>query len=125
MPKKIINILTSKILKFIYILIFFIFFYELYFVAILKHLEPFLLENHIRIIVFIFNLQKIFFYNIINFFYYNSIIEFILFLIFIEKFYLNFKILLLYKKSSLVLWLLWRVNSYMIATGIFTSDQNQ
>ena len=56
MPEKIINTLTSSILKSIYTLISFIFFYKLYFIIIFKYSKFFLLKNHIYIIIFILDL---------------------------------------------------------------------
>jgi hypothetical protein len=50
MPKIIISTLTLSILKSIHTLISLIIFYKLYSVATLRHLEPFLLENHNRIV---------------------------------------------------------------------------
>jgi hypothetical protein len=78
MLEKIISTLTLSILKSMHTLISLIFSYKLYFIATLKHLKPFLLENHIRIIAFMLDLQRVSFYSIIDFFYYNFITKLIL-----------------------------------------------
>lgn len=66
-PEKIIGTLTSKIIKSMHTSISLIFSYKLYSVATPEHSELLLLENHICIIAFILDLQKISFYNVINF----------------------------------------------------------
>jgi hypothetical protein len=102
-----------------------IFSYKLYSVAIPEYPKLLLLENHVRIIALTPNLQRVSYYNIIDFLYYNSTTELISSLILIKKSYPSSKALLQYRESSLALWLLWRADSYKIATRVGTSDQSE
>jgi hypothetical protein len=101
--EKMIGTLTSSILKSIYTLISLIFSYKLCSVATPGYPELLLLENHVRIVALIPNLQRVSFYNVIDFFYHSSIIELLLSPILIKKSYLTSKALYLYRKSSLAL----------------------
>jgi len=74
-PKKIIDTLTSNILKSVHTLISLILFYKLCSIVTVKHLKPLLLENHIHIVAFIPDLQRVSFYSIIDFLYYSSTIK--------------------------------------------------
>jgi hypothetical protein len=123
--EKIIGTLTSSIIKSVYTLISPIFSYKLCSVAIPGYPEFLLLENHVRIIALIPDLQRVFFYSIIYFFYCSSTTELLLSLILIKGSYPSSKAYYLYKKSLLALWLLWRANSCMIAMRICTSDQSE
>jgi hypothetical protein len=58
-----------------------IFSYKLYSVATPGHLEPLLLENHVRIIALTPDLQRVSFYSVTDFLYYSSTTELILSLI--------------------------------------------
>jgi hypothetical protein len=89
-----------------YTLISFIIFYKLYSIASPRYPEPLLLENHIHIVTFTPDLQKVSFYSIIEFLYYNFTTELILSLILIKGSYLSSKTSLFCRKSLLVLWLL-------------------
>jgi hypothetical protein len=100
-----------------------IFSYKLYSMATPRHPKPLLLENHVCIIAFTPNLQRIFFYSIIDFLYYSFTTKLILSLILIKGPYPSSKASHLCRKSSSALWLLWRANSYMIATWISTSSK--
>jgi hypothetical protein len=102
----------------------FIIFYKLYSVASPGHPEPLLLENHIHIVAFTPDLQRVSFYSIIEFLYHSFTTELILSLILIKGSYLSSKASLLCRKSLLVLWLLWRVNSGKVATRISTSSRS-
>jgi hypothetical protein len=86
-PENIIDTLTSRILKSVHTSISLIFSYKLYSVATLRHLEPFLLENHSRIVALTPDLQRVSFYNITDFLYYSSTTELILSLILIKRSY--------------------------------------
>jgi len=110
-PEKIIGTLTSSILKSVHTSISPIFSYTLYSVATLRHPEPLPLENHVRIIALTPDLQGVSFYNIIDFLHHSSTTELILSLILIKGSYPSSKASLPYRKSSLALWLLWRINS--------------
>jgi hypothetical protein len=116
--------LTSSILKSVHTLTSLIFSYKLYSVATLRHPKPFLLENHIHIIAFTPNLQRVFFYSVIDFLYHSFTAELILSLILINRSYLSSKALLLCERWSSALWLLWRVDSYMVATPVSTFNQS-
>jgi hypothetical protein len=121
MPEKMIGTLTSSILKSMHTSISPIFSYKLCSVATPGHPEPFLLENHSRIVALTPDLQRVSFYSVIDFLHYSSATELILSLILIKGSYLSSKASLLYRRSSSALWLLWRANSYKIATRISTS----
>jgi len=105
----------------VYTLISPIFSYKLYSVATPGHPEPFPLENHARIVALTPDSQRVSFYSITDFLYYSSTTELILSLILIKGSYPSSKASLLYGRSSSALWLLWRANSYKIATRISTS----
>jgi hypothetical protein len=98
-----------------------IFSFKLCFVATPRYPKPFPLENHGRIVTLTPDLQRVSFYSVIDFLYYSPTTKFILSLILIKGSYPSSKALLLCRRSSLVLWLLWRANSYKIATRISTS----
>jgi hypothetical protein len=70
------------------------------------HLKPFLLENHGRIVALTPDLQRVSFYSVIYFLYHSFITKLILSLILIKGSYPSSKASLLYRKSSLALWLL-------------------
>jgi len=89
------------------------------------HLESLLLENHVYIIAFTLDLQKVSFYRVIEFLYYSFTTELVLSLILIKESYPSSKASSLYRKSALALWLLWRVDSCKIATLVGTSDQSE
>ena len=115
-----IGTLTSSILKSVYTSISPIFSYKLYSVATPGHPEPLPLENHIHIIALTPDLKRVSFYSIIDFLYHSSTTKLILSLILIKEFYPSSKVSLLYRKSSLALWLLWCVNLGKVATWIST-----
>jgi hypothetical protein len=115
-PEKIIGTLTSSILKSVHTSISPIFSYKLCSVATPGHPKPFPLENHVRIVALMPDLQRVSFYSVIDFLYHSSTTELILPLILIKGSYPSSKASLLYRKSSLALWLLWRVNSGKVAT---------
>jgi hypothetical protein len=54
-----------------------------------KYSEPLLLENYIRVVTLMSDLQRVSFYNIIEFLYYSSTIKLLLSLILINRFYLT------------------------------------
>jgi hypothetical protein len=125
MPEKIISTLTLSILKSIYTLISLIFPYKLYSVATPGYLKLLLLENHVCIIAFIPDLQRVSFFNVIGFLYHSSHHQ-------------AYTISNTYKGVTRALrpyydtrnryqpwWLLWRTDSCMIATRIYTSDQSE
>jgi hypothetical protein len=99
-PEKIISILILRILKSVHISISPIFSCKLYPVAISEHPEPFLLENHVRIIALTPDIQKVSFYSIINLFYYSSTTKRLLSLIVVKESYPSSKASPLYRKSS-------------------------
>jgi hypothetical protein len=66
-----IGTLTLSILKSMHTLISPLIFYKLCSVATPKHLKPLLLENHVRIVAFTPNLQRVSFYSVIDFLYYS------------------------------------------------------
>jgi hypothetical protein len=70
-PKKMMGTLTLSILKSVHTLISPIIFNKLCSVAILGHLAPLLLENHVRIVALTPDLQRVSFYSIIDFLYYS------------------------------------------------------
>jgi hypothetical protein len=119
-PEKMISTLTSSILKSVHTSISPIFSYKLYSVATPEHSESLLLENHVRIIALTPDLQRVFFYSVIDFLYHSSTTKLLSSLILIKRSYLTSKALYLYKKPLSALWLLWRANSYIIATQICT-----
>src|SRR2546421_4422895 len=110
--------LTLNILKFVHSLISPKIFYKLYSMATPGHPKPLLLQNHVHIVALTPDLQRVSFYSITGFLYHSSTTELIISLILIKGSYLSSKALYLYRKSSSALWLLWRANSYMIATWI-------
>ena len=115
-----IGTLTSSILKSVHISISPIFSYKLCSVATPGH-EPFPLENHGCIVALTPDLQRVFFYSVTDFLHHRSTTELILSLILIKGSYPSSKASLLYGRSLSALWLLWRANSYKIATRIITS----
>jgi len=120
-----IGTLTLSILKSVHISISLIFSYKLYSVATPRHTKPLLLENHVHIVALTPDLQRVSFYSVIDFLYYSSTTELILSRILIRGSYLSSKASLLYRKSLLALWLLWRADSYKIATRVSTLDQSE
>jgi hypothetical protein len=76
-----------------------IFSYKLYSVATTGHLEPLLLENHVRIVAPTPDLQRVSFYNVIDFLYHSSTTELIPSLILIKVSYPSSQALLLRRKS--------------------------
>jgi hypothetical protein len=90
-PEKMIGTLTSSILKSGHTSISPIFSYKLYFMATPRHLKPFRLENHVRIIALTPDLQRVSFYNVIDFLDHSSTTELILSLILIKESYPSFK----------------------------------
>jgi hypothetical protein len=86
--------------------------------------KPLLLENHICIVALTPDLQRVSFYSVIEFLYHSSSTELILSLILIKGSYLSSKASPLCRKSSLAMWLLWRVNSGKVATRISTSSRS-
>jgi hypothetical protein len=103
MLEKIIGTLTLSILKSIYTLISFIFSYKLYSIATFKYFKSIPLENHVRIIALMPNLQRVSFYNIIGFLYYIFTTELLLSLILVKRSYLTFKTLHLCRKPLLAM----------------------
>jgi hypothetical protein len=85
-----IGTLTLSIFKSVYTLISPIFPYKLYSVATPRHLEPLLLENHVRIIALTPDLQRVSFYSLIDFLYHSSTTELIPSLILIKESYPSF-----------------------------------
>jgi hypothetical protein len=106
MPEKLIGTLILSILKSVYTLISPIFSCKLYFIAIPGHPKPVLLENHVCIIAFTLDLQRVSFYSIIDFLYYIFTTKLLLSLILVKQSYLTSKALHLYRKLLLALWLL-------------------
>ncbi len=117
--------LTSSILKSVYTSISPIFSYKLYSVATPGYPKLLLLENHVRIIAFTPDLQRVSFSSVIGFLYYSS-------------HHRAYTIPNTYKGVIRALrphydvgnryqpwWLLWRADSCMIATRICTSDQSE
>jgi hypothetical protein len=94
-------------------------------VAILGHLEPFPLENHIRIIALTLDLQKVSLYSIIDFLHYNVTTELIPSPMLYKGVLSEFSDLTTISESSSALWLLWRADSCKIATRVGTSDQSE
>jgi hypothetical protein len=119
-----IGTLTLSILKSVHTSMSLIIFYKLCSMATPAHLKPLLLENHVCIVALTPDLQRVSFYSVTEFLYHSSTTELILSLIFIKGSYPSSKALLLYSKSSLALWLLWRVNSGKVATWISTSSRS-
>jgi hypothetical protein len=105
-PEKIIGTLTLSILKSVHTSISPIFSYKLYSVTTPGHPKPLLLENYVCIIALTPDSQRVSFYNVTDFLYHNSTTELILSLILIKGSYPSSKASLLYRKSSLALWLL-------------------
>jgi hypothetical protein len=120
MPGKAMGTLALSILKSVYTSISLIFSYKLYSMATPGHPKPLPLENHIRIIALTPNSQRVSFYNIIDFLYHSSTTKLIPSLILIKVSYPSSEALLLYRKSSSALWLLWCANLCIIATWIYT-----
>jgi hypothetical protein len=87
--------------------------------------KPLSLENHIRIIALIHDLQRISFYCITEILNHNFTTKLILFLILTGGSYPSSKIFLLCRKLSIALWLLWHANLYKIATRVGTSNQSE
>jgi hypothetical protein len=116
--------LTSSILKFVHTLIFPITFYTLCSLATPGYFKPLLLENHLYIVALTSDLQRVSFCKIKEFLYYSSTTELILSPILYKGSYPSFKASPLYRKSSLALWLPWRVNSGEVATRISTSSRS-
>jgi len=81
MPEKMIGTLTSSILKSVHTSISPIFSYKLCSVATPGHPEPFLLENHSRIVALTPDLQRVSFYSVTDVLHYSSTTELILSLI--------------------------------------------
>jgi hypothetical protein len=71
-PEKMIGTLTSSILKSVHTSISPVFSYKLYSVATLGYLEPFPLENHVRIIALTPDLQRVSFYSVTEFLCHSS-----------------------------------------------------
>jgi hypothetical protein len=90
-----IGTLTSSILKSVHTSVSPIFSYKLYSVATPGYPEPLPLENHVRIIAFTPDLQRVSFYTIIDFLYHSSTTELILSLILIKESYPSSKASLL------------------------------
>jgi hypothetical protein len=67
--------LTLSFLKFVHTLISPIIFYKLYSVATPEHSKPLLLKNHVRIVAFTPDLQRVSFYSITEFLYHSSTTE--------------------------------------------------
>ena len=88
------------------------------------HPKPLLPENHAYIVALTPNLQKVSFYSVIEFLYHSSTTELIPSLILVKESYPSSMALLLYRKSSSALWLLWRVDFCRVATRISTSRQS-
>jgi hypothetical protein len=99
--------------------------YKLYSVATPGQPEPILLENHVRIVALMPDLQRVSFYSVIGFLYYSS-------------HHRAHTAPNTYKEVIRALrpyydagnryqpqWLLWRADSCMIATRICTSDQSE
>jgi len=123
-PEKMIGTLTSSILKSVHTSISLIFSYKLYSVATPGHPEPLLLENHIRIIALIPDLQRVSFYSVIDFLYHSSTTKLIPSLILIKESYPSSKASLQCRESLSALWLLWRVNLGKVARRISTSSRS-
>jgi hypothetical protein len=83
-PRKMRGTLSWKISNFAYILIFTIFLYMLYFVAIWEYSKPLLLEFYIYIAILASDLQTVSIYNVIKFLYNSSTIKLLLLLIVIN-----------------------------------------
>jgi hypothetical protein len=124
-PEKMTGTLTSSILKSVHTLTSPIFPYKLYSVATPGYPELLLLENHVRIIAFIPDLQRVSFSSVIGFLYHSS-------------HHGAYIISNTYKGVIRALrpyydagnryqpwWLLWCADSCMIATRICTSDQSE
>jgi hypothetical protein len=92
--KKIVDTLTSKILKTLYLSKYFVFLYELCFIAIAEHFELHFLTYLFYVVDLGLILQIVFFYSNIKFCYYSFTTKLLLLLIFIEWFFLDFKTLL-------------------------------
>jgi hypothetical protein len=101
-PEKIISTLTSSILKSVHTSISLIFSYKLCSVATPGHPEPLLLENHVRIVAFTPDLQRVSSYSITDFLYHSSTTELLLSLIFIKGSYPSSEASHLCRKSSSV-----------------------
>jgi hypothetical protein len=91
--EKMIGTLTLSILKSIYTSISLIIFVKLYSVTTLEHPEPLLLENHVRIVALIPDLQRVSFYSVTKFLHHSSVNELVLSLILIEGSYPSSKAL--------------------------------
>jgi hypothetical protein len=95
---------------------------ETYSMATPEHSKPLLLENMFCMVGLRTDLRRVSFYSTIKFLYHSSTIELLLSLIHIEGSYLSSKALLPCGRSSLALWLVWRANSWKVATEINTSS---
>jgi hypothetical protein len=81
MPEKLTSTLTLNIKKFIYNIIPYIIVCKLYFIAILRHLQPLLIENYIHFVAIIADFKTVSFYSEIHFLYHHIIIKLSLLLI--------------------------------------------
>ncbi len=125
MPEKMIGTLTPSILKSVHTSVSPKFSYKIYSVATPGHPEPLPLENHVRIIAFTPDLQRVSFYSVTDFLYHSSTTELLPSLILVKRSYLTSKASHPCRKPLSALWLLWRANSCMITTRICTSDQSE
>jgi hypothetical protein len=90
----------------------------------LADLDPNELENYGRIIIYIFDLQKVFFYNIIDFVYYNNTIKFILLSRLTKAFIQSLEFYSNTRKLLLVLCPLQCIDLYKMAIPIDTSKRS-
>jgi hypothetical protein len=93
--------------------------------AIPEHPEPFSLGNHIRIIAFTPDLQRVFFHGVTDILCYSSTTKRIPSLTRVRDSYPSSKATPLYRKSLSVLWLLLHGDLCKIAMRVGTSDRSE